>query len=200
MNRTRINVGGFGRDVWTTSDPRDSNSAQGGAPKIALSRPTGELPPQRPASLSRILPPNLDDLEYVHRFLREFGIQPIDGYGREIFVDVTGERLLVGDAIFRERDGRLKIRKRGRERHVLLLADTIRTPDEIWQTQAISSRRIAARRRYLGRWQAGGREIPTLAVFEAQCGPWVGITAFQADTTKYVDTIRQGARIYRRAN
>jgi len=66
-------------------------------------------------------------------------------------VDVTGERLLVGDAVFRERDGRLKIRKRGRERHVLLLADTIRTPDEIWQTQAIGSRRIAARRRYLGR-------------------------------------------------
>ena len=200
MNRTRTNVGGSGRDVWTTSDPHDSNSAQGGAPKIALSRPTDELPPQRPAPLSRILPANLDDLEYVHRFVREFGIQPIDGHGREIFVDVTGERLLVGDAIFRERDGRLKIRKRGRERHVLLLADTIRTPDEIWQTQAIGSRRTAPRRRYLGRWQVGGREIPTVAVFEAQCGPWVGITAFQADTTKYVNTIRQGERFYLRAN
>ena len=106
------------------------------SPLAATSPAAKPPPPQRPAPLSRILPPSLDDLEYVHRFLREFGIQPIDGHGREIFADVTGQRLLVGDAIFRERDGRLEIRKRGRERHVLLLADTIRTPDESWQTQA----------------------------------------------------------------
>ena len=200
MNRTKINAGGSGREVWTTSDPHDGNSAQPSAPGIVLSRATDELPPQRPAPLSRVLPPNLDDIEFVHRFLCEFGIQPIDGQGPKIFVDVTGERLLVGDAIFRERDGRLKVRKRGRERHVLLLADTIRTPDEIWQSQDIGSRRTAPRRRYLARWQAGGREIPTLAVFEARGDSWVGVTAFQADTTKYFDTIRQGERIYRRTN
>lgn len=43
-----------------------------------------------------------------------------------------GERIAVGRKLFEDADGALKVTKRGRERYLRLLADTLLDPDEIW--------------------------------------------------------------------
>jgi len=91
----------------------------GAAPKPPL------LPP-RQARADRLLPAGEQPQWYVRRFLEEFGVEPGE---IGLFRDAAGEYLAIGEALFRDRHRDYKALKRGRERHVLLLADTIRSPD-----------------------------------------------------------------------
>jgi len=159
----------------------------------------GALPAARSASAERVLPNDLDDQDYVARFLAEFGLDNERGDRSEIIEDVTGEPLLISDALFRERGGELKVRKRGRERYVLLLADAIREPDEIWEAWATFGARRVLRRRYVARWQVEGSEVPALAVFETGPQGWAGVTAHKPDDVSDLDSrSRIGERVYRR--
>jgi len=165
----------------------------------AASTATDSLPAARQASAERVLPDDLDDQDYVDRFLSEFGLDSGGGERFEVLEDVTGEPLLISDALFRERGGELKVRKRGRERDVLLLADTIREPDEIWEAWAEFGDRRVLRRRYVARWQVEDSEVPTLAVFETGPQGWAGVTAHQADDIGDLENrARIGRRVYRR--
>jgi len=86
------------------------------------------MPPPRQDLADRLLPSGEAPQWYIRRFLSEFGVGPSEIC---LFRDVTGEYLAIGESLFIDRHGEYKALKRGRERHVLL-ADTIRSPDEIW--------------------------------------------------------------------
>ena len=185
-----------------TPPPLDRDTLLPSPPGIVQPAAGNALPAARPAPGSRILPGNLSDTEYIDRFLREFGIGPGDARRDAIFTDVTGERLVISDALFRRRrSGTLKLRKQGRERFVLLLADTIRSPDEIWEAWGVYGKTQALRRRYVARWRIGNQNVPALTVFESGRRGWVGVTAFRPDQVKHLDTqVRRGKRVYRREN
>ncbi len=144
----------------------------------------------RPTPPSRILPPGLTTEEYENRFLAEFGVAPGE---RGLYEDATGEFLVISNALFRSRRGTSKFRN-GRERYVLLYADTIKDPDEIrlaWTL--LPTGRMAKRRRYIARWNADGVDVPVLVVYEAGRGHegWVGVTAFASDTIAYLEKRRE---------
>ena len=161
----------------------------------ALSRDKPDMPAPRPAPSSRILSANLDDQVYVDLFLREFGIEAPDKAA--LYKDVAGEYLLISDWLFREFDGTLKIDKRGRAPYMLLMADTIKSPDEIWEGWGQFGDKAVLRRRYVARWRIEGREEPVLSVFEAGPQGWAGVTSFRPDSIKNLDNRgRMGRRVY----
>ncbi len=160
------------------------------APPLSVSTRQDAMPAARSAEPSRILPPDLTEDEYLQAFLAEFGLRATER--QTVFEDVTGELLTISAALFTDRRGRLKITKRGREQYVLLLADTIKTPDEIWRGKD-------DRRRYLARWVMASGEVPALAVFEQSPQGWAGVTALNADDLAYLEEhARAGELIYRR--
>ena len=157
------------------------------------------LPAPRPFDADRLLPDNLTDVEYVRRYLAEFGAtleQPA------ITRDVLGERLVVGKELFLERkSGELKANKRGRGKWLPLLAEALRAPDEIWtRLEWLGALgKATVRRRYLARFEIEGELAPALAVFEVGADGWVGVTTFPpAADPAYIDGLRQGVRLYRR--
>lgn len=154
------------------------------------------LPTARAQPASRVLPDSLTDAAYVDAFMREFGVR---GGERTIFKDVAGEYLVVSDALFRDRAGKLKIGKRDRARHVPLLADAVKLPDEVWEDFADYGGKKISRRRYLARFSVHGKETLGLAVFETGPDGWIGTTAFSPGEVDYLErAARRGARVYRR--
>lgn len=154
------------------------------------------LPAARAQPASRVLPDSLIDAAYADTFMREFGARQGE---RTIFKDVAGEYLVISDALFRDRTGKLKIGKRDRARHVLLLADAVKLPDEIWEDFADYGGKKISRRRYLARFSVKGHETLGLAVFDTGPEGWVGTTAFSPSEMDYLErTARRGARVYRR--
>ena len=184
-----------------TPPPTDGGILVPLSTRIVLSGGGDSLPEPRTAPASRFLSKELPDHACIDAFLREFGV--CSG-GEGMFVDVTGERLVISDRLFRVRgdESRLKLRKEGRERYVLLLADTIRAPDEIWNTWDEVSGRVRRRRRYVAQWRIEGESVPTLTVFETGTEGWIGVTAFSPDLSRspgYLQTrVRNGENVYRR--
>lgn len=156
------------------------------------------LPPPRPLSADRLLPPVLTDQDYVQRYLAEFGAT-LDTPA--VVRDVIGERLVVGKELFIERkSGELKANKRGRGKWLLLLAEALKNPDEIWvRIEWLGAlKKAVVRRRYLARFQVEGEVTPALAVFEAGSDGWLGVTTFPPGDDGYVESVRQGIRLYQR--
>lgn len=163
-------------------------------------RVPGALPPAREMAADRLLPAGLSDVEYVDRFLAEFGAAeraPV------VFKDVTGDAVVVGRDLFTNaKTGALKIRKRGHARELLLLADAIKDPDEVWVRLEwlYSQNRAVVRRRYISRYQVDGESVPALSVFEVGDDGWDGVTTFSPDANDpdYLEQLRIGVRLYRR--
>lgn len=87
------------------------------------------LPKPKTVSANKLLPLEQPDSYYIEQFLEEFGAtvdSPI------IFEDVMGESLVISSSLFISRSGHSKVKKRGRERYLRLLAEAIQQPDEIW--------------------------------------------------------------------
>lgn len=158
---------------------------------------TWRLPPPRPVPAGALMAPGLKPQQYVDAFLAEFG-------GKPEFTDVAGEKLVITDDLFRNIRGDLKILKRGRERFIQLLAQTIKDPDEIWMARETHYARSAdvIRRRYVARWRIEGEAKPVLGVFELGKDGWRGVTGFQAESSKEVTDMladaRRGELVYRR--
>jgi len=164
-------------------DPRVRGEGRGLFECHACIRDGGEpkptMPPPRQARANRLLPSGEVPQWYVSRFLSEFGVEPGE---IGLFRDVAGEYIAIGESLFIDRHGEYKALKRGRERHVLLLADTIRSPDEIWmalETPDKGKKRLS--RRYVARWLIEGMEVPALTVFEWSRDLRTGVTAFTHD-------------------
>ncbi|SDA18147.1 Phage Mu protein F like protein [Pseudomonas sp. NFPP10] len=180
-------------------DPGSRASSVQGA-GLPNRRAPGALPPAREMAADRLLPSGLSDVEYVDRFLAEFGAAeraPV------VFKDVTGDAVVVGRDLFTSaKTGALKIRKRGHARELLLLADAIKDPDEVWVRLEwlYSQNRAVVRRRYISRYQVDGEPVPALSVFEVGDDGWDGVTTFSPDANDpdYLEQLRIGVRLYRR--
>jgi len=156
------------------------------------------LPAPRPYPSTRLLPEGLSDTAYVQRYLAEFGAT-LDTPA--VVRDVIGERLVIGKELFIERKtGDLKANKRGRGKWLLMLADALQSPDEIWlRLEWLGAmQKAVVRRRYLARFQVEGQVAPAVAVFEVGSDGAVGVTTFPATDNGYVEGLRQGIRLYQR--
>lgn len=154
-----------------------------------------ELPAARKLAKQLLLPTDLTEAQYAQKYLSALGIAGDEG----IFKDVVGENIVVGNKLFQTPDGKTKIKKRGREQYLLVLAEALKSPDEIWaRLEWINALGMAViRRRYVARFILEGEPEPMLAVFERGQDGWQGITTFQS-TTQDVDDWRVGVRLYRR--
>lgn len=154
------------------------------------------LPPPRPFATEQLLPGGDSPESYVERFLQAFGASmkaPI------VFADKAGAPLVIDSELFRDRStGNWKVDKRGRERFLLMLAETIKDPDEIVLVQMMIGDKVRVRRRFIARWSIDGEVTPGLAVFEIGADGWAGITTFAPDELAYLDKMREGFRIYGR--
>nr|WP_295832826.1 PBECR2 nuclease fold domain-containing protein [uncultured Azospirillum sp.] len=152
------------------------------------------LPDPAPVPADRLLPDDLEPEEYVNRFLDEFGATPD---WPAPFRDVTGTLLAVGRTLFETGAGKLKVTKWGRERYLLLAADALRDPDEVWATWAKVEGEPVLRRRYIKRVELpDGAGLYT--VFEWSRKGWIGVTSFAPERAGYLDRQRTGALLFRR--
>ncbi|HBO4355090.1 TPA: hypothetical protein L4U31_002848 [Pseudomonas aeruginosa] len=190
-----------GRSRLESAVPRprlDEELIPAPAPGLPNRLASDPLPPARAFPAERILPADLPDTTYVQRYLQEFGATL---EAPAVVRDVIGERLVVGKDLFIERkSGELKANKRGRGQWLLMLADALRQPDEIWTRLEWMGAlgKAVVRRRYLARFQVQGEIAPAVAVFEVGQDGWVGVTTFPPADAGYAEGLRQGIRLYRR--
>ncbi|WP_312679862.1 PBECR2 nuclease fold domain-containing protein [Stutzerimonas nitrititolerans] len=166
------------------------------APGLPNRIATDPLPPARPFPTERILPADLPDITYVQRYLEEFGATL---QTPAVIRDVIGERLVVGKELFTDRvTGQLKANKRGRGQWLLMLAEALKQPDEIWtRLEWLGALgKAVVRRRYLARFEVSGQAAPAVAVFEVGADGWIGVTTFPPADDGYVDGLRQGVRLF----
>lgn len=160
-------------------------------PLITVPPPQGQV-----VSPSKLMPDGLPDEKYIDAFLGQFNTtlgKPV------VFKDVTGEPLIVSDDLFRNAKGEIKVTKRDRHRYMLLLASTIKDPDEIilhWQEYPKG--RMTLTRTYISRWAAGAGAAGGITLFDVSRAGWRGITSFNADAEAYLKNQRVGTLVYRR--
>ena len=156
------------------------------------------MPPIRESTVARVLPDNLTANQYAGRFLDEFGATP----GKPVvFRDALDEPVVISSDLFVDRRGRSKLENERRRVSMLLMADSLKSPDEIWWTWELNkaSGRHEMRRRYITRWNIEGREIHTLLSFGTGADGWHGITAFDGRRPSYFLGQRRGVLAYRRS-
>ena len=164
-----------------------------------FTRMDGAMPePRSGAGIQRLHDSAPEQL--FRRFMQEFG-----GGVRQEFTSVVGE-LLIDDAMFRQkRRASWKILKGERAAWLLHTAFGIKSPDEIWVSNAPASE--FERLHFLSRFVLGPREYGLLgcvSIFERMRGRdgfWGGVTNFATTDQTYVQKIRakDGMRnVYRR--
>ncbi|MEZ1841301.1 PBECR2 nuclease fold domain-containing protein [Pseudomonas putida] len=163
-------------------------------------RPPGALPAPRPAAASRLMPEGLADEEYVSQFLSEFGATEDSP---AVFRDKVGDGVVIGRNLFADaKSDALKVGERSQARQLLLLADALKEPDEVWvrlEWQAEQNKAVV-RRRYISRFELDGEAVPALAVFEVGSDGWDGIATLApgSNNPQYLEQLRIGVRLYRR--
>lgn len=146
---------------------------------------------------ARLLPAGLPDHEYVGRFLAEFGAS----WERPApFRDASGGLIAIGHELFLDGAGDLKVTKYGRERTLLLLADALKDPDEIW----VDWTAAGLRRRYLRAVKLprdgdfpGGAGMLTSFEWSAN-GWWGGVTGFPPERQGNFERQRSGVLLWKR--
>lgn len=156
------------------------------------------LPPATNVSKERLLADDLPEETYINRFLTEFDFGN-RSYG--YFRDRSGGIITLSDAMFRTRDDQgnvigTKSNKYERGPYMLLLADTIKEPDEIWVDWAAVTSGIVLKRSYIRRFELPDKKS-LFVRFEWTKSGWIAITGFQSQE-RYVKKFRAGALLYRR--
>lgn len=165
---------------------------------LPSSKATDEWPAIREVSKNRLLEKGLTEEDYANIFLNEFGATLTKP---AIFKDVAGDALVIGKQLFTvSKTGELKVTKRGREQFLLLLADSLKLPDEIWTRMEYFDhlQKSVVRRRYISRFMIDGEIKPMLAVFEVGDDGWLGVTTFAPDNPDYLEQLRVGVRVFKR--
>ncbi len=130
-------------------------------------------------------------------FLKEFGGK----IGKAVpFTDAAGETIIISDDLFKTAKGALKVKRRDRHIHTLLMADAIRDPDEIYHVwEEYPAGIMTLSRVYLSRWlDAKGKEVGGFTMMTVSPAGWTGVTTFKADKIAYINEHRRGALVYRR--
>lgn len=167
-----------------------------GGPGLPNRRPPDPLPPPRAIAPEQLQAPDGDDASLVARYLARFGATPTQP---ALFTDAVGEKLVIGRDLFTDARGALKVRKRGRDQLLDLLAQALLAPDEIWvrlEWLHVAGKAVV-RRRYVARYLVLGQSQPMLAVFERGQDGWWGVTTFPGEIGSE-DAWRVGVRLYRR--
>lgn len=165
-----------------------------------------DLLPPTPVSSSKLLKTGLPPEKYAKAFLADFGAdvgKPV------VFKDVAGDSLTVSEALFQDGAGRWKGDKYGRGPFMPLLADTIKSPDEIWLRWEESRDKPGTwllKRRYLKAFELEGEDGKTFGIgaFEWGKDGWEGSTVFHTNANDeatrriYLEQQRQGFLRYRR--
>jgi hypothetical protein len=164
--------------------------------------PARDLPKQSYAP-EKIMAQGLTDTAYLTAFMAEFNAQPNDVV---YFQDAIGNLLPISKELFINRsNGELKIQKNGREQYLLLLADTIKNPQEIWIDVVDRGDKLLIKRRYINIYANDAGEVAGLAVFDLVGNEWRGTTLFnpaiQPDREiidyEYIDQkVRQGLKVF----
>lgn len=165
---------------------------------LPSSKATDEWPAIREVSKNRLLEKGLTEEDYANIFLNEFGATLTKP---AIFKDIAGDALVIGKQLFTvSKTGELKVTKRGREQFLLLLADSLKLPDEIWTRMEYFDhlQKSVVRRRYISRFMIDGEVKPMLAVFEVGDDGWLGVTTFAPDNPDYLEQLRVGVRVFKR--
>jgi hypothetical protein len=137
-----------------------------------------------------LLPSTQTDDFYSNAFLSKFGAT---ASVPKLFRDKAGQVIVVSGDLFRDRTGKTKIKKRGREVHIARLAETIIDPDEIWVNWYWTRRGWKLFRSYL----RTDEETNGFDMFRWSGFGWQGETAFQSKRN-YIDNQRRGVLLYRR--
>lgn len=148
------------------------------------------LTPRRMADL--ILPGHTEsgwsEEQYADIFLGEFGASVGNPVG---FTDVVNETLMVSEGLFKDRAGQWKIFTQGREQYLLLLADTLRDPQEIRIGWTDVDGKKNLRRRYITLYDIpNSRNRAGLVIFEIAGGQWSGVTTFAPPGETYINKQR----------
>jgi len=161
-------------------------------------QPSGPLPQPRPVPAKRLLPAKAPAANAVTQFLGEFGATDA---APAIFRDVTGDALVIGREMFSgAKTGAIALPQQIKARELLLLAEAIKTPDEIWarlEWQPDLGKAVL-RRRFLAHVQVKGKAEPAVAVFDQSADGWTGVTGFVDDSEQYLEALRLGVLLYRR--
>ncbi|EMQ4185797.1 TPA: PBECR2 nuclease fold domain-containing protein [Serratia marcescens] len=167
-------------------------SPRGGSPTAPAAPdetpPAPPLPSPRPA---RDPAPTGDGQE---AFLSAFGAtatQPV------VFRDAAGQRIAIGAEMFAARDGVGQVNDAADQ--LLLLAQAIQAPDEIW-AQVVwqpAIQQAVVHRRYLARVEVAGQPDPVSVIFEIGTDGWAGnISTDDA----LLQSMRQGVLLYQRGD
>lgn len=161
---------------------------------------TGKAPPMpaaRKVDKSRLVDPKgKSDEQLVNIFLKEFGDEK-----HMAVTDKLGEAIMIGPDFFVDRvTGRQKIVQSIRKKALLLMADTLKDPDEIWWLWEFNKKQNVwkMRRRYFARFDIDGEEIPVMIAMEVSPDGWKGVTAFRPTRMDYLMRQRGGVLAYRR--
>lgn len=177
-------------------NPLDSDpTLKLGVPSV---KAVDEWPSIREVSKNRLLEKGLTEEDYATIFLNQFGATLTNP---AIFRDVAGEALVIGKQLFTvSKTGELKVTKRGHEQFLLLLADSLKLPDEIWTRMEYFDhlQKSVVRRRYISRVRIDGEDKPMLAIFEVGDDGWLGVTTFAPDNPYYLEQLRVGIRVFKR--
>lgn len=172
-----------------------------------LAPPPAPLPAPRPprrVDPARLLPDGISDQAAIDAFLGEFGATETRP---AVIDDYAGGRLAIGPQMFRTAAGTPKIGRGMRKPYLLLLADMLRDPDEVWVAlEVLPSGRVRVQRRLVGWFEVEGRDAGGVAAFEVDGQQWVGRTIFApkadqpaSDVARYLDErARFGIRLYSR--
>lgn len=161
-------------------------------------QPSGPLPQPRPVPANRLLPAKVPPANAVTQFLGEFGATDA---APAVFRDVTGDALVIGREMFSgAKTGAIALPQQIKARELALLAEAIKTPDEIWarlEWQPDQGKAVL-RRRFLAHVQVKGKAEPAVAVFDQGAEGWTGVTGFVDDSEQYLEALRLGVLLYRR--
>lgn len=169
------------------------------SPGLPSRQPTGPLPSPRSVPTERLLPAKVSAPKAVAQFLGEFGATHAVP---AVFRDVTGDALVIGREMFTgAKKGAITLAHQIKAHELPLLVEAIKTPDEIWarlEWQPDLGKAVL-RRRYLSHVQVKGKAQPSIAVFDLGTDGWTGVTGFVDDSEQYLEALRLGVRLYRRA-
>jgi len=174
---------------------------------ISVKPPLSEIDPRhiKPYTADDLMPSGLAPEAYVTAFLREFGVDDLNG---EKFITLPGESgqvLPVNKGLFVDRrDGSWKVEKTGRERYVKLLARTIQDPYEAWLVPAEVSGRIHTTINLIRLFGGEPGKIGGFVVWSLVGDRWMTATTFMAapgskkkKLLNYLERQRVGRLLYR---
>ena len=160
------------------------------------SSPGYSIYPQ-PMDASKLLPKcanphdKKEQRKYIDLFMQQFG----GTFEKNVtFTDASGKTLKISPRMFKDRQtGKYKIFKNGREQYLLMLAEAIKNPTEIWEDTATRKGQTTSIRRYVATYRIENEQVSGVIVFDLINGTWEGTTAHQR---KSPDTTRTGHLVY----